>query len=145
VKTYNYNGEFWYCDRRPLWLRLRQWLIWFGMWEDPRRSGRGLRPLRGADERHRRGWLRDPTPVSILGHRATFFGWGIQVRLGRSWFVWCFRRFGERWRGKAYVSRDGTSARAHLWFWGEPHEVRKAVVEHEREIRERDRHLGIVA
>lgn len=55
--------------------RLRQWFIWFGGWESPTR-----------------GWHFNtgPTPISILGHAATFFsGWG-QVRCGRGWIVWYY-------------------------------------------------------
>jgi hypothetical protein len=104
METYHYNGEFWYRDRRSLPGRLRRWLIWVGGWEQP--DGRG-----GASWRFSIPWTPEqrirlaPTPVSLFGHRVTFYGWGGNLRLPTGdYLVWS--RCDRAWR--VYLSPDGT-------------------------------------
>lgn len=110
MRTIKFNGEFWYEDCTPLLARLATWLIWVGG-----------------------GSLRSPAPVSLLGHRVTFFGWGAQLRLpGGDLLTVSWPGVDPKlaWRSKPaaiYVSRDGTPQNAHIWLVGEPHEVREAV------------------
>lgn len=119
MKTYKHNGEHWYVDSRSLFKRLRNWVVWFGGWEKANGAGWKLRrdwPLRG---------FYGPTPVAILGHRVTFFGQWMDIRLRRTYLV---IRFRKSYSGGpyAYLSDDGTSSRAHHWLFGAPHAVRRA-------------------
>lgn len=105
MKTWRFNGENWYCDSRSLWKRCRQWLIWLGGWEK----------ANGA------GWdfaLSGPAPVSIFGHKATYFGWGLQVELRQGYLVWSWRH-----GHKIYISRNGTPDCAHHWLTKPPLEI----------------------
>lgn len=119
MKTIKWNGEYWYVDRRSAWLRLRTWLIWVGGWEsspaDKPHQWR-FRTEGHPPPRYRLG----PTPVSVAGHRVTFFGWGLQVRLRHAYLVWewnPYRWHGQRW-GRCYVSPNGTPRLATHWLWG---------------------------
>lgn len=83
--------------------RARRWLVWVGGWESS-----ALSILRGEP-----AWRtdRDPFPVSILGHRATFFGASFAgTDVERHW--WQVRVAGGylvgRWRSWLYWSPDGT-------------------------------------
>lgn len=134
MKTIRHNGEFWYEDKRSLWLRIRKWLFWIGGWEK-------LNHQTGRSRWEPVTRWSDPFPVSLLGHRFTFFSWGMQVRLPRRYFVWCYRRkpgvaYGPLGVGYAYLSRDGTPHEAHHWLWGweksyEWMDIRRALVERE--------------
>lgn len=103
-----WNGERWYRPRSR-WSRLLRWFVWVGGWDTFR-----SRPLR---QRLRLTYL---TPISVAGHRATLYGtggrWWAQVRTPRGYIVFS--------RTKAYLSADGTPQGAHVWWWGEPAEVR---------------------
>ena len=107
MKTLHWNGERWYVEERSVLSRLRKWFVWFGGWEraDGRWQFRTPRTL------GHRIWMY-PTPVSVLGHRVTFFGHWLQVRVSSGWLVVNFR---ERY---AYVSANGTPNNAHCWLWG---------------------------
>jgi len=107
--TLKWNGENWYEDRTPLLSRIATWLVWVG----------------GSS-------LSSPTPVSLFGHRATFYGWGAQVRLpGGDLLVvsWCGSPPTDWWRTaprQVYVSPSGTPDRAHTWLVGAPRDVSEA-------------------
>ena len=112
MKTLRWNGERWYVDSRSLWKRVRQWVIWIGGWE--RANGAGWQfSIKHPYRRVGRIWM-GPTPVSLLGHRVTFFSHWFDFRIRSGVVVVNFR---ER---HAYVSRDGTPNRAHHWLWGVP-------------------------
>jgi hypothetical protein len=118
MKTIKWNGEFWYVDRRSVWLRLRSWVIWVGGWEDGAAGGghRWRLHTSGSGKNYRMG----PTPLSLLGHRVTFLGWGLQIQLRHGYFTWVWHPYrwrGQRW-GRGYISRDGTPNHAHHWLWG---------------------------
>lgn len=86
--------------------RLRQWFIWFGGWETPELCqwdmGWPAWKLR-LDS----GAWRSPTPVSILGHRATWYGWGGQARMFGGLLTVSWRPSSSSgWR--LYWSPDGT-------------------------------------
>lgn len=68
---------------------IRQWVIWIGGWEIP--------DLMQWDM-GKPAWQigRDPTPVSLLGHRATFYGWGWQVKVASGWLVYA-KPYGLFW------------------------------------------------
>src|SRR5690349_11986919 len=70
MRTLHWNGERWYVNEMSLLKRVRRWFIWIGGWELA--NGRGWR-LRTPREQGRQIWMH-PTPVSVLGHRATFYG-----------------------------------------------------------------------
>jgi hypothetical protein len=107
MKTLHWNGERWYVNEQSLLKRVRRWFVWFGGWE---RANGGWQ-LRIEYATGRKGWVH-PTPVSILGHRATFFGHWMQVRWVGGWLV-------IDWRERhAYISSNGTPNRAHCWLWG---------------------------
>lgn len=116
---YKFNGECWYLDRRSPWLRMRQWLFWIGGWELA--NGAGWRPLLSNPNRLL-GWMfMPPTPISVLGHRATFYGWGLTFRYAGSWLTVTFPRGDQPLR--AYVSNDGTPQGAHTWIAGAPRDI----------------------
>lgn len=141
MKTIRHNGEYWYEDRRSLWLRLRNWVIWIGGWErtDHKTGKHEWRPVTR--------WS-DPFPLSLLGRCVTFFPFGVDVRLRRTHFHWHYRKspgsYGPLGMGYAYCSRDGTPRSADHWLWGwersgEWSEIRRSVQaqEAEREAREK--------
>ena len=115
--TYRWNGECWYADRRGPWKRARQWLIWVGGWETANGAGWRFR-IPYINGRHL--WM-SPTPVSILGHWATWYGWGLTVRFGWWSFTWDWRVSRH-----AYLSTNGTPNGAFHWLWGAPRDVREA-------------------
>lgn len=115
MRTFHHNGEFWYVDVKPMWTRVARWLVWCGGWE-----ALGL---------IRRGRISQPWPLSLLGHRVTFHGRWVDIRLGRSWLVIGWQRGKLRdgnscWH--AYISRDATPSSAHCWLHGAPPDVAQA-------------------
>ena len=74
----------------------REWLIWIGGWEHTELGqwDRG----QPAWEVFRRGELRDPTPVSMLGHRITINRCGL--------YSWVNVRFGS---GYLHARLDGST------------------------------------
>lgn len=117
VRDYKYNGEYWYCDNRSIFTRIRQWFIWLGGWELA--NGRGWRfwiphnTINGT----KKLWM-SPYPISLLGHRMTFYGWGMEIKLSSGWIVWNFNR------RYCFISRNGTPNDAHRWLWGCPAEIK---------------------
>ena len=120
MKQWRDNGECQYYDTASLLKRARKWLIWVGGWEHP--WSRPASPVEqrnhGANAvicgtyfstRYPDGTRAGPTPISLFGHRLTFYGWGWQVRLFRSYFVWSGYRKGQP--ARIYISRDGTPPR----------------------------------
>ena len=121
MKTKVWNGEYWYFDKRPLLMRVRQWLIWVGGWEHGnRRDGHNQwRPFRYSQVDHR--WhVKSPTPLSFFGHRITFQWFGVDVRRRRDYLCWHWRQrsFDRPGKGYAYLSHNATPWGAHHWFWG---------------------------
>jgi len=114
MKTYRWNGEYWYHDKRNWLKRARQWLIWLGGWE--KANGAGWRVFWSYKRK-----LKPPTPVSLFGHRITWYGWGGQIRLGRGWLVYARRPSAEGRR--LYISKDGTPGGAFVWYIGVPADV----------------------
>jgi hypothetical protein len=132
MKTLKWNGEKWWVDARPAHLRLRQWVSWFGGWETVNRDDREY-PYRhrwqfrypftvaGRGGQQKLAW-RDPFPLSLFGHRLTFFGWGGNCRIpGHRILTWTYRR-GQRQHFRAYISTDGTPRTATHWLKGWTHE-----------------------
>lgn len=113
-QTYKWNGEYWYRERQSIPRRIAKWFVWIG------------------------GSWNDPAPVSILGHRATYYSWGFQVRLGRNAIlVVAWRPKDEGLR--IYISADGTPKGAYVWYAGAPFDVRQAANDHDALV-ERKRH-----
>lgn len=104
MRTWRHNGERWHESTEPTWRRVLRWLVWLGGWESTRQLPLRLR-------------LKNVTPVSLLGHRVTWYGWGGQIRTPEGWLVW------ERRSGQVFVSKDGTPSGAHLWLRNPPREV----------------------
>lgn len=99
------------------WKNLRQWFIWVGGWEWPELSqwDRG----KPAWEPMREGRIVSPTPVSLFGHRITFFGWGAQVKLrwrGRRWILCLSSTYRHSPLDKLYLSPDGTPGHPEARF-----------------------------
>lgn len=123
MRTLKHNGEKWYIDSRSPFKRARQWLAWFGGWEKANGAGWQFRipTTRMVGGKLQRQWIpMGPTPVALFGHRVTFYGWGINVRVGdRRGGILCWHwQPGQFGRGYCYTSRDGTPHRATRWFWG---------------------------
>lgn len=115
MRTYQNQGEGWYVDNSSLFRRVRRWIVWIGGWERASSGWRLVIVFRG------RRRLVSPAPVSLAGHRFTWFGWGWQVRCGRDWLVWCYPAREQPRR--VYLSPNGTPSRAWKWFAGAPREV----------------------
>lgn len=85
--------------------RARRWLVWIGGWESPELC------------RWDRGWPAwrtdaDPTPVSLLGHLVTFYGWGAELRVAGGHLVYTRRD------GHLYWSPDATPSHSGVVeFW----------------------------
>ena len=64
--------------RFPTLRRIRKWLVWFGGWETPELcqwdSGRARWEI------VKNGRFRDPFPLSLFGHRITFFSMWFEYR-----------------------------------------------------------------
>jgi len=60
--------------------KLRKWFVWFGGWEKPKL-------LQWDSGEPAWNFSKDPTPVSLCGHRFTYFGWGWELRIGGGWLV----------------------------------------------------------
>lgn len=125
MKTYFFNGEGWYCNDRSLFQRIRTWLIWVGGWELANGKGWRLFLDMPGGKKH----LMSPCPVSIFGHWCTFYGWGLNIKLNRGWFVWVFRGYDE---GRIYLSDDATPGGAYHWIKGTPQNILNAVEERQR-------------
>ena len=115
MQTYHNQGEGWYIDRSSLWSRVRRWIVWIGGWE------RALGGWSLTIESYGRKHLVSPAPVSLFGHRFTWYGWGWQVRAGRDWLVWVYPHH-DRDRC-VYLSPTGTPNDAWKWYAGAPSEV----------------------
>lgn len=98
MKTYEYNGECWYENSDSLLSRAGKWVVW----------------VRGRS-------FRDPFPVAFVGHRATIYSWGVDVRVGALVYVLKWRR--RDWA--LYGSPDGTPGHAIRWFFGTPEDIQK--------------------
>lgn len=113
MRSYRKNSEGWYQDTRSLWKRFRQYIIWVGGWEEA--NGKGWRIKKYN--------LLDPFPVSLLGHWITFYGWGLNFRVKKGWFVVSWRH-----EKKIYISCDGTPSSAHYWIMGTPKEISEEAI-----------------
>jgi len=83
-------------SRLPLLRRARKWFVWFGGWEVPELSQ--WDSGRSAWEIRKGGRWRDPFPLSLFGHRVTFFS---------GWFEY-------RWRGVRHVVKRGAQGWRHV-------------------------------
>jgi hypothetical protein len=115
MKTYHWNGEYWYKRDWSLLKRIRTWLIWIGGWEIA--NGAGWKLFRKTGNHWR---LCDPTPISLFGHRFTYYGWGWHLRTHLGYLT--YSRAG-RPKPIMYLSPDGTPGRATIWYLNPPHEI----------------------
>lgn len=131
MNTLHWNGEFWYEDRRPIWKRVQEWLCWIGGW--------------GVYQHMRRlypdhfGWRSLPdavAPISLLGHRFTWFGWGCNLRVRDGWLVYVRPKGpeGKHYGPRLFFSTDGTPPQATVWFKGAPYKVRAAAARQSRMV-----------
>lgn len=119
MKVYKFNGEYWYESSDSALLRVLKWAVWLGGYSVVAKLVRedGWRSI----PRH---W-RNLTPVSVLGHRATFYGrrrW-MEIRTRCGFLVIRFRN--ENQVPCAFLSPDGTPQNAHTWFGNAPRDVRE--------------------
>lgn len=137
MRTTQHNGEHWYHDIRPLWLRVLRWLVWLGGWDEvvwtpqgvtsrlrPRHAIRLALGARGNTTRAL-AFLDSMTPVALCGHRVVIQRYGLRARLRRtylciSWPTWS----DQRWR--IYLSSDSTPASATWWLCGAPAAIVRA-------------------
>jgi hypothetical protein len=135
VRSFHWNGENWYAKDESIPRRFLGWLVWPGGWRAPevtqaeiRFEGYRSKPMTMRLSRHRwdilhryrpneRIHVRSITPLSLFGHRLTFFGWGAQVKLrDRSILVFAKNANDTEWR--VYRSWDGTPSGAFVWYHG---------------------------
>lgn len=134
MRTINYNGEYWYADSRSSLRRIVEWIVWLG----------GLGTWRYINDRHeplaariRHRWRQGLAPVSLLGHRLTYYSWGASMRINGTLLtvVWRSGCPSGSALPYAYLSHDGTPQNAHAWLLNPP---AKLVAEaREREHRRR--------
>jgi hypothetical protein len=144
---YKNNDEYWY-EAPPLHKRIRKWFFWLGGWEKANSAGwrfymKHTRPkkptkeqreilvnltpkeqheyIKTLPERYERVWL-SPFPISLLGHRITFYNWGMNIRTSEGYFCITWDKNQGR---KCYISYDGTPSNAHIWYWGVPRDILK--------------------
>jgi hypothetical protein len=141
---YKHNGEHWYRDSKPLWVRARKWVAWFGGWEEANTGRiqwelvkRWIDWVRDGMPEERAGW--GPTPVSLFGHRVTIQPFGVSFSTDRGHL--CFYRgqgvaASRGWY--VYLSPDATPSSATRWYHNPPAEVLRAVEEHERKAAEKE-------
>lgn len=106
------NGERRYYDTTPLIKRVFTWFVWLGGWTHPWNDRDGKRYGTYFSTHYPDGMRAGPTPISLLGHTITFYGWGWQVRFWlrpRLYFVWSGYRKGLPIH--VYISRNGTPPR----------------------------------
>lgn len=135
MRSFHWNGEDWYVKDESVAHRLASWLVSPSGWRTPevthadvRFDGYRANPVTMRLSRHRwalthrylpheRRVLRSVTPLSLFGHRITFFGWGAQIRLrDRSILVFAKGANDPEWR--VYRSWDGTPSGAFVWYHG---------------------------
>lgn len=133
MKSYRYNGEYWYLDSRPLWLRLFQWIIWIGGWCKYKGGIDIIGTWTTSYPWYKRYYVKSPFPISLFNHLFTFYGWGAQLKLESGYLVWCWNPKEHR---SIYISKDGTPVNAHHWIFGEPTAVRWAA--EKRELQNQD-------
>jgi len=123
MRTYQFNGEGWYCNDRTLINRIRSWFIWVGGWEKANGKGWELLGRYTWKKGLKSFYFKSPAPVSIFGHWLTYYGWGLNFKVKGGWFVVVWDNgHGE----KIYISKDGTPSGAFCWIKGTPPEVLKA-------------------
>jgi hypothetical protein len=113
MKSWHWNGEFWYSRDWSLLKRLRVWLIWLGGWEQANSSGWKLFGKNVGEPHYH--WI-DPRPISLFGHRITFFRKWIDVKLPG-----CYMRI-----KKKYISLDhGTPNTTFAYFGEAPKHIKR--------------------
>lgn len=122
MRTVEFNGEYWYVNEQPLLKRARKWLIWIGGWE--KANGEGWHIFMRHLDTGKRA-LRDPTPVSLFGHRFTHYGWGWNVVVSGGYLVYS-KRCSHTGKPSLYLSLDGTPGNATMWLFGAPDVVERA-------------------
>lgn len=101
------------------WKSLRRWFVWFGGWERPELSqwDRGAKAWDFFNTYTGKRKLNSPTPMSILGHRVTFHGWGVSVRICKGSFVMA-SDYAHGKPDRIYWSPDGTPQNPGVkMFW----------------------------
>lgn len=128
MKTYEWNGEEWYCNINSLWFRLMKKIFYPMGWFSTERNAQGQsyhksKSFKEIWKRVRRdGLLESITPLTILGN-LTIQPWGGNVKTKKGY--WGFTWFKHHGR-KIYRSPDGTPRSADYWLYGTPQEIREA-------------------
>jgi len=155
-----HNGEQWY-EAPPLYKRIRKWFFWIGGWEKANCKGwrfsinserprqltssekekvkcmsheERLQFAKTIPKENHRIWL-DPFPMSFLGHRITFYSWGmnLKVKEGYLYLIWS-KNEGR----KCYISSNGTPWGAHIWYWGTPKEILKEIEQYSGQLNNKE-------
>lgn len=134
MKTTHHNGECWYHDIRPLWLRVLRWLVWVGGWDTTHWTAQGVTSRYRAPRRWRPGTrgLRAAfealTPIALFGHRITLqhFGFFISTRRGYLCVSWPPHTSPGASGWRVYWSPNATPWAATAWLLGAPREVVQA-------------------
>lgn len=121
MRTYHRNEEGWYERNWSLLHHIRNWVIWIGGWE--KANGTGFELFRRNHKNRIR--LKDPTPISLFGHRFTHYGNWWHIKLRRGYLAWS--------RQRIYISPDGTSTNAVAWWRGAPGDVISKSVKPDRQ------------
>lgn len=133
MRTYQHNGDTWYADVTPLWMRVLRWVVWLGGWETVVHDRHGYRvqlrpePWRpGVDGW--RGLYESVTPIALFGHRCVFQRYGCRFRTRRGYLCvsWPARGM-PHWC--VYWSRDSTPGSATYWLAGAPSEIVRAATQ----------------
>lgn len=118
MKTWQYNGEYWFFENHSLFKRIRTWFVWFGGWEKANQTGWKF-TWRGYGNKLK---FHDPFPLSFFGHRLTFYGKWWNIRIGGGWFV-----KSASMKHTYFWSINGTPDSAVKWYFNCPKDVRDQV------------------
>lgn len=142
---YRNNGEYWYRDMIPLWMRLFRWFISIGGWQSPhwtqagytyRWQARHAIRLALRARGHRSGAFAlysSACPLSFFGGRLTFQPFGVSYWSRRVRGYYCLHWGHGKQEWTCYRSHDATPSGADTWYVGAPKEViRLAQAQHDR-------------
>jgi hypothetical protein len=81
--------------------------------------------------------FKDFAPLSLLGHRMTFYSWGWQLEIPQGYMVHTYNRRDES--SSIYISKDATPDNAHAWLLNPPKSIIVKIEERERSWKNKER------
>lgn len=152
MHPYRNNGEYWYRDVQPLWLRVLRWFVAIGGWSMPHWTTAGYtyrwhgdavrRAIRARGHRSRVFAIYSSMcPLTFIGGRLVFQSFGVSWWSRRRQAYYCLHsdhaHTKRRWY--AYRSHNSTPWGADTWYFGAPREVIQAAqAQHDQMVASRE-------